>query len=71
MMAVVKVIEIIAESDKSWEDAAQQALKESSKTIRNIKSIYIKEFQVVVGENNRMTYRVDAKISFVVDEVHQ
>jgi flavin-binding protein dodecin len=65
-MAVVKVIEILAQSDKSWEDAVQVALGEAAKTVRNIKSIYIKDMQAIV-ENDRITaYRVDTKISFEV-----
>jgi len=63
-MTIVKVIEVLAESDKSWEDATQQALKEASKSVRNIQSIYIKEFQAVVENNNVSRYRVNAKISF-------
>lgn len=65
-MSVAKVIEILAQSDKSWEDAASIALKEASKTVNNIKTIYIKDLQAVV-ENNQITqYRVNAKISFLV-----
>jgi len=67
-MSVAKVIEILAQSDESWEDAAQEALKEASKTVRNIESIYVKDFQAIV-ENNKITaYRVNAKITFVVGE---
>jgi flavin-binding protein dodecin len=44
MARVVKVIELMSESPKSWEDAAQNAVKEASKTLRNIRSIYIKDF---------------------------
>lgn len=65
-MAVVKVIEVLAESEKSWEDAAQKALDEASKTVKNIESIYIKEMQAVVENNQIVSYRVNAKISFVV-----
>jgi flavin-binding protein dodecin len=65
-MSVVKVIEVIAESDKSWEDAAQQALTEASKTIRDIESIYIKDFKAIV-ENGKITkYRVNAKVAFLL-----
>jgi dodecin len=68
---IVKVIEIIAQSDKSWESAANIAIKEASKTIKNIKSIYIKEQQALV-ENNRITqYRITAKISFVIDDTER
>jgi len=65
-MSVVKVIEILAESEKSWEDATKVAVTEAEKTVRNIKSVYIKEFQAVVENNKIVRYRVDAKISFVV-----
>jgi dodecin len=66
-MAVVKVIELLAQSEKGFEDAIQVALDDAAKTIRNISSIYVKEFQAVV-ENNRITsYRVNVKLSFLVD----
>jgi hypothetical protein len=67
-MAVAKVIEILAESEKSWEDATQKALDEASKTIENIESIYVKEMQAVVENNQIVSYRVNAKISFVVGQ---
>lgn len=67
-MAIVKVIEVLAESDVSWEDAAQNALEEASQTVENIKSIYIKDMQAVVENNRIVTYRVNAKISFQVKE---
>jgi flavin-binding protein dodecin len=65
-MSMVKVIEVLAESEKGWEDATQQALKEASQTVRNIKSVYVKDFQLAL-ENGKQTYRVNAKISFLVD----
>jgi flavin-binding protein dodecin len=65
-MAILKVIEVLTESNKSWEDAAQEAIREAAKTVENIRSIYIKEFEAVV-ENNKITkYRVNAKISFEI-----
>ena len=68
-MSVIKVIEIMANSNKSWEDAAKQAVAEASKTVRHIKSIYIKEHSASV-ENNKITaYRITAKISFELDQV--
>ncbi|MCF6154368.1 MAG: dodecin domain-containing protein [Candidatus Brocadia sp.] len=68
-MAIVKVIEVLAQSEKGWEDAAQEALKEASKSVRNIQSIYIKEFQATVENNQIVNYRINAKISFVVEKV--
>ncbi len=67
-MKVVKVIELLAESDKSWEQAAQDAITHASKTIRNIRSVYIQEFQGIVENNKIVQYRINAKISFVIDE---
>jgi flavin-binding protein dodecin len=66
-MSVVKVIEILAQSDKSWEDAAQSAVTAASKSVRNIKSIYIENMQAIVKDNKIVEYRVDTKISFVVE----
>jgi flavin-binding protein dodecin len=66
-MSIHNVIEVIAQSEKSWEDAAQQAITDASKTLRGIKSIYIKNQEAMV-ENNRITaYRVNAKITFEVE----
>jgi hypothetical protein len=67
-MSVVKVIEVLAQSEESWEDAVDKALEEASKTVRNIKSIYVKEFQAIVEENEVVAYRVNTKISFLVGE---
>ena len=67
MARIVKVIEVLAQSDKSWEDAAQTAVAEASKTLRNIRSIYIKEFEAAVDNNKITQYRVNAKISFELE----
>lgn len=66
MSSVVKVIEVIAQSKKSWEDAAANAVKEASKSVDNIKSIYIKDMSAKVDGGKITTYRIVAKISFVV-----
>lgn len=67
-MAVVKVIEILAESDKSWEDATNMAVAEAAKTVRNIQAVYIEGFQAIVENNEVVRYRVDAKVSFLVEK---
>jgi flavin-binding protein dodecin len=66
-MSIVKVIEVLSQSDKSWEDAAQQAVTVAAKSVRNIKSIYIENMQATVEDNKIVGYRVDAKISFLVE----
>ena len=67
-MSIVKVIEVIATSEKGFDDAAQNALKEASKSVQNIKSIYIKEMNGKVENNQIVSYGVIAKISFTVNK---
>ena len=66
-MSLLKVIEVLSESDTSWEDAAQQAVTKASKTVHNIKSIYIENFEATVDNGKLKKYRVNAKVSFVLD----
>ena len=65
-MAMIKVIEVLAQSEKSWEDAAQSAIAEASKSVENIQSVYIKEMEAEVENNKIINYRINAKISFEV-----
>ncbi|HXN08792.1 MAG TPA: dodecin family protein [Candidatus Acidoferrales bacterium] len=67
MPDVIKIIEVLAESPRSWEDAANEALKKASKTLKNIRSIYIKNFEAKVERNKITEYRINAKISFLLD----
>ncbi|MBF8178360.1 dodecin family protein [Herminiimonas contaminans] len=67
-MSSLEVIEVLAESDKSWEDAAQIAVKTAAKNINNIKSVYIKEMEASVEKNKITLYRINAKISFLIDK---
>jgi dodecin len=64
MPKVVKVIELLSESPKSWEDAAQSAVSEASKTLRNIRSIYIKKFTAAVDNGKVTSYRINSKVTF-------
>lgn len=68
-MSVVKVIEVLASSEKSFDDATQNVLKEASKSVKNIKSVYIKEMKAKVENNKFISYGVNAKVSFVVGEI--
>lgn len=67
-MAIVKVIEVIAGSDKSFDDATRNALAEAAKSVKNIRSIYIKEMTANVENNQIVSYGVNAKISFEVGD---
>ncbi len=64
---MLKVIEVLAESDKSWEDAAQTAIKNAARSVRGIRSIWIQEQSATVERNKITTYRVNAKISFELE----
>jgi flavin-binding protein dodecin len=64
MAKVVKVIELMSQSPESWEDAAQGAVKEATKTLRNIRSIYVKEFTAEVDSRKITNYRINAKVTF-------
>lgn len=66
-MAVVKVIEVIASSEKSIEDAIQNAVNEVSKTVRNIDSVFVKDIKAHVKDGKVTTYGAICKISFRVD----
>lgn len=68
---MLKVIEVLAESNKSWEDAAQQAVTNANKTLRNVKSIYIKNFEATVDNGEIKSYRINAKISFVLGQPNE
>ena len=67
-MAMLKVIEVLAESSKSFEDATQVAVTEAARSLHNIKSIYIKEMEATVENGRVAKYRINANISFVLDE---
>lgn len=66
-MSIVKVLEVIAESDRSFDDAAQQAVKQAAATVRNIKSLWIDNFSGAVEGDRIVRYRVNAKLSFLVE----
>jgi flavin-binding protein dodecin len=66
-MAMLKVIEVLAESDKSWDDAAANAVSQASKTVRNIESIYVENMKALVSDNKIVKYRINAKITFRLD----
>ena len=64
---VVKVIGLLAESGESWEDATRQVVAEATRTLCGVTSIWIKEFQATVENDQVRNYRVTAKVSFVME----
>ena len=67
MSSVAKVIELIAESDKSWDYAAKNAIKEASKTIKNIRSVWVDNMSAEVKDNKIVMYRANVKVTFVLE----
>jgi len=65
-MSVLKVIEIMAESGNSWEDATKKAVAHASKTVKHIKSAFVQSQSVVVEDGEVSKYRVNVKITFEV-----
>jgi len=66
-MPIVKVIEVIASSDVSFDDAVKNCLAEVSKTVHNIDSIYVKDFKVQVKDGKLSSYGIICKVSFRVE----
>ncbi len=67
-MSMLKVIEVLAESDKSWEDAAQTAVARANETVRNVRSLYIKNMEAKVEKGKITKYRINGKISFTLGD---
>ena len=65
-MAILKVIEILSNSSKSWEDAAGNAVKEANKTVKNIVSVNVNNFSLTVKNGKVDEYRVNVKITFAL-----
>jgi flavin-binding protein dodecin len=66
-MAIAKVTEITASSTKSFEDAIQQGIARAGKTIRNIQAAWVNEQSVVVTSDKISEWRVNLKITFLLD----
>ncbi|MBS0183195.1 MAG: dodecin domain-containing protein [Nitrospira sp.] len=66
-MSIAKIIEISSESPNSFEDAIVQGIAKASKSIHGIKSAWVKEQHVVVENSKVVLYRVDLKVTFVLD----
>ena len=67
MAKVVKVIELMSESPKSWEDAAANAVREANKTLRNIRSVYVKDMTASVENGRVASYRLNSKVTLELE----
>ena len=67
-MAVMKTVEIMSESGKSFEDAIENAVQRTGKTVKNIRSAYVNEMTTSIKDNKIDKYRVNVKITFEVGD---
>jgi flavin-binding protein dodecin len=66
-VAVIKVVELMSESEESWEDAAREVVERAAQTLRNIRSVYVKEFEAVVEDGEIARFRVTCKVTFALE----
>lgn len=65
-MAILKVIEVLSNSDKSWEDATKKAVANAAKSVKNIRSVYVQDQSAIVKDGEVDEFRVNVKITFEV-----
>ncbi len=65
-MAILKVIEVLANSEKSWDDATKKAVAQASKSVKNIRSVYVQDQSASVNGGEISDFRVNVKITFEV-----
>jgi flavin-binding protein dodecin len=66
-MAILKVIEVLASSEKSWEDATQKAVEQAAKSLKHIRSVYVQEQSASVKDGKVTEYKVNLKLSFEIE----
>lgn len=67
-MAVMKTIEVMSESKKSWEDAVQNVIDTASDSVDDIKSVWVKDQTAIIKDGKLDTYRVNCKVTFKVNK---
>lgn len=65
-MSLAKVIEVLAEGS-TVEEAVENAVKQASKTVNNITNVYIENTQAIVENNKVVKYRINAKVTFILE----
>ena len=68
MSSIAKCIEVISESEESFDHAVENAITEASKTVSNIKSLWVENMSVTVEDEEIQKYRVNAKVTFLVED---
>jgi flavin-binding protein dodecin len=66
-MAVLKVIEVLSSSETSWEEATQKAVAKASKSVKQIRSVYVQEQSAAVKDGKITEFRVNLKLTFELE----
>lgn len=66
-MSVLKVIEVLSNSEKSWEDATKKAVEKASKSLNNIRSVYVQDQSAIVKNGAVTEFRVNLKVTFELE----
>jgi flavin-binding protein dodecin len=66
-MSVLKVIEVLSNSNISWEDATAKAVEKASKSVKHIRSAYVQEQSALVVDGKVTEYRVNLKLTFEIE----
>ena len=68
-MSVKKVIELMSDSTKSWEDATEKAVEKASKSVKGIRSVWVKDFSASTDSKGKIEkYRVTVKVTFEIKD---
>jgi flavin-binding protein dodecin len=67
IMSVLKVIEVLTNSEISWEDATRKGVAKAAKSVKNIRSVYVKDHSAAVEEGKITEYRVTLKLTFELE----
>lgn len=67
MSSIVKVIEVVAQSDKGFDDAVRNAVSEAAKTVKGIRSVWVENLSAKVDGNRITNFRANCKVSFVLE----
>ncbi len=67
-MSVARVIELSATSEQGFEEAINEGIKRATSTLRNVESAWVKDMNVLIGDDQSLTYKVNLAISFILEE---
>ncbi len=67
-MSVARIVEISSTSNQSFQDAIEQGVARATKTLRNVRSAWVKEQEVKIENGKIVTYRVNLMVTFVLED---